>query len=74
MERVPRSWREVASGTWLVLFLLTTFVIIGLGNLVSQWSRVTSDLSEGLAALVGVTLPVGALAYGIHRARRAGTQ
>jgi hypothetical protein len=74
MERGPRWWREIPSGTWLVLFLLTTFVIIGLGNLVSQWSRVTSELSFGLAALVGVTLPVAALAWGIHRARKAGTQ
>ena len=57
-----------------MLILLTTFVIIGVGNLVSQWSLVTADLSEGLAALVGVTLPVAALAYGIHRVRRAGTQ
>ncbi len=74
MERNAGSWREVPSGTWLVLFLLTTFVIIGLGNLVSQWSRVTSNLGYGLAAFVGVTLPVAALAWGVHRARTAATQ
>jgi hypothetical protein len=68
------SWRDIPSGTWLVLILTTSFLIVGLGNLISQWSRVTSDLSFGLAALVGVVLPLAALAWGVHLARRAGTQ
>jgi len=72
MEGRSRSLRDVPSGTWLVLIVAANFAIIGLGNLISNWSRLMSDLSTAVVAFIGALLPVVALAWGVHLARRTG--
>ena len=74
MEGETRSLRDIPSGTWLVLILGATFAIAALGNLISQWSRITSDLTYGIGAFVGALLPLAALAWGVHLIRRTGSQ
>ena len=70
MKREARSLRDIPSGTWLVLILGATFAIAGLGNLIRQWSQITSDLRYGIGAFVGALLPLAALAWGMHLIRR----
>lgn len=64
--------RLVTSGTWVVLVLATSFVIIGIGNL-AVWDQVSSGGTLGAGAWLGVLVPMGAVAWGIHRARARAT-
>lgn len=61
--------KRVTSGTWVVLVIATSFVIIGIGNLITQWERLSSDWSLAVAALLGMLVPLAALGWGVHRAR-----
>jgi hypothetical protein len=61
--------KRVTSGTWVVLVIATSFVVIGIGNLITQWDQVSSDAGFAVAACLGVLVPLAALGWGVHRAR-----
>ena len=70
LEKGLARARATPSGTWLVIIVLAFLVIVGIGQTVSQWDRVTASWSSALGAALGVFVPLGALAWGVRRAMR----
>ena len=61
---------RASSGTVAVLAVAAVLTVMGLGNLLAQWDRLTRDALLGLAALSGALLPLVALLWGVRKGRR----
>lgn len=66
--------RDIPSGTWLVVIVGATCAVAGLGMVISDWSRIASDLGYGIKTSVAAFTPLAALAWGVHLVRRGGSR